>query len=278
MERVQLCCPCWRLAGGEPFDSPEYLFEVKWNGIRALASRPCESQSPGGWDLWGRHRADYRVRYPEMQVLAALPPGTTLDGELVLMPQGLPDLEAILARHQITNSAKIQHFSRQQPVTYVVFDLLAHEGRSLLGQPLQARRALLQELLARYGRSHGYAVFRGDRWPWPKYFSSMPCDKVRKGSWPSIWPAAICQANVRPAGSKSNRRGGCRASSSAGNREFVACAVSWWRRRGVAGCSLRGQRCVPALPLTTGNALPALLAARGRSRPVVCLSSPRLVG
>jgi bifunctional non-homologous end joining protein LigD len=32
----------------------------------------------------------------------------------------------------------------------VVFDLLAHQGRSLLGQPLQARRALLQELLARW--------------------------------------------------------------------------------------------------------------------------------
>ncbi len=145
-------------ARAEPFDSPEYLFEVKWNGIRALASRPCGSQSPGDWDLWGRHRADYRVRYPEMQVLAALPPGTILDGELVLMPQGLPDLEAILARHQLTNPAKIQHASRQQPVTYVVFDLLAHQGRSLLGQPLQARRALLQELLARLARTAG-AVF-----------------------------------------------------------------------------------------------------------------------
>ena len=86
-------------ARGEPFDSPEYLFEVKWNGIRALASRSHKSQSTG-WELWGRELADYRSRYPEMQVLAGLPPGTILDGELVRLPQGVPDLEAILARHQ----------------------------------------------------------------------------------------------------------------------------------------------------------------------------------
>jgi hypothetical protein len=36
-------------APGEPFDSAEYLFEVKWNGIRALAARHTE-----GWDMWGR--------------------------------------------------------------------------------------------------------------------------------------------------------------------------------------------------------------------------------
>src|SRR5450755_3764006 len=92
---------------GQPFDFAEYLFEIKWNGIRALASRSHKSQPPE-WDLWGRDVADYRSRYPELQVLAALPPGTILDGELVLVSQGVPDLEAILARHQLSNPIKIQ--------------------------------------------------------------------------------------------------------------------------------------------------------------------------
>ena len=48
---------------GLPFDSSEYLFEVKWNGIRALASQSHRSQPAGGWDLWGRDLADYRGRY-----------------------------------------------------------------------------------------------------------------------------------------------------------------------------------------------------------------------
>jgi bifunctional non-homologous end joining protein LigD len=87
---------CWPMLAvpGEPFDSTDYLFEVKWNGIRALAAR-----NSGGWDLWGRERADYRLRYPDMQVLAQLPPGTILDGELIRAPDGLPDLDALLARH-----------------------------------------------------------------------------------------------------------------------------------------------------------------------------------
>jgi bifunctional non-homologous end joining protein LigD len=140
----QRCLPMLA-ARAEPFDSTEYLFEVKWNGIRALAARHSDS-----WDLWGRDVADYRTRYPEMDVLAALPPGTILDGELVIMPQGLPDLDAILARHQLCHSAKIQLASREQPVTYVVFDLLAHQGRSLVGQPLKTRRALLEDLLMRW--------------------------------------------------------------------------------------------------------------------------------
>jgi bifunctional non-homologous end joining protein LigD len=84
-----------------------------------------------------------------MQVLAALP-DTILDGESVLPSGGVPNLEAMLARHQLRQPAKIQHGSQHQSVTYVVFDLLAHQGRSLVGQPLQIRRILLQDLLARW--------------------------------------------------------------------------------------------------------------------------------
>jgi bifunctional non-homologous end joining protein LigD len=189
---------------GEPFDSSEYLFEVKWNGIRALARRSHVSQPIGGWDLWGRDLADYRCRYPEMQVLAALPPGTILDGELVLQSEGIPDLEAILARHQLSHPAKIQHCSRQQPVTYVVFDLLAHHGRSLVGQPLQARRALLQDLLARWQEprvqfSEGIvgpgrlffeqAVRQGQEGVMAKHLASRYLPGKRSSCWLKIKPA-----------------------------------------------------------------------------------------
>jgi bifunctional non-homologous end joining protein LigD len=93
---------------GEPFASPEWLFEVKWNGVRALAAR-----TSGGWQLWGRNRVDYGGRYPELDVLRSLPPGTVLDGELVLLSDRLPDLEGVLARHQLTRAAHIQ--SVRQP-------------------------------------------------------------------------------------------------------------------------------------------------------------------
>src|SRR5687767_1283490 len=134
-------------AAGAPFDSEEHLFEVKWDGVRALASA-----GPMGWRLWGRDGADYTARYPELDVLGRLPAGTVLDGELVRPgPSGLPDLPAVQARHQTTDPAWVRHASRAQPVTYVVFDLLAEQGRPLLGRPLRARRAGLEALLARLG-------------------------------------------------------------------------------------------------------------------------------
>src|SRR5260370_10947534 len=58
-----------------PFDDPEYLFEIKWDGVRALAAVEEE-----GWRLWGRGLADYTARYPELAVLRGLPAGEAVGG------------------------------------------------------------------------------------------------------------------------------------------------------------------------------------------------------
>jgi bifunctional non-homologous end joining protein LigD len=71
----------------EPFDSSEYGFELKWDGIRALAA-----VEKGGWQLWGRERADYTGRYPELDVLRRWPAGTLVDGELVAFDADLVSL------------------------------------------------------------------------------------------------------------------------------------------------------------------------------------------
>jgi ATP-dependent DNA ligase len=126
---------------GEPFDSSEYLFEVKWDGVRALAL-----VEGGRWRLWGRGLADYTDRYPEMEVLRRLPSGTVLDGELVVLRDGRADLGAILRRHQLASARKIKQASRHLPVTYVLFDCLYRQGRPLLDQPLAARRGVLADL------------------------------------------------------------------------------------------------------------------------------------
>ena len=81
-----------------PFDASEYSFEVKWDGIRALAAVDAS-----GWRMWGRERADYTDRYPEFDMLRCLPTGTLVDGELVAFdPQGRPDLPRLLRRHGLT--------------------------------------------------------------------------------------------------------------------------------------------------------------------------------
>jgi ATP-dependent DNA ligase len=128
-----------------PFDASEYSFEVKWDGIRALAAVDAT-----GWRLWGRERADYTARYPEFEVLRCLPIGTLADGELVAFdPQGRPDLPRLLRRHGLTDPWRIVQARRWCPVRYVVFDLLYHAGRYLLHEPLARRRELLAEIVAR---------------------------------------------------------------------------------------------------------------------------------
>ena len=77
-----------------PFDSAEHVFEVKWDGVRALAA-----VASGRWRLWGRQGADYTPRYPELAVLGRLPVGTVVDGELVVWQAGRADFPALMRRH-----------------------------------------------------------------------------------------------------------------------------------------------------------------------------------
>jgi bifunctional non-homologous end joining protein LigD len=128
-----------------PFDSPEYSFEWKWDGIRALTA-----VEPAGWRLWGRERADYTARYPELEVLRRLPARTLVDGELVAVDaEGRPDLARLLRRHGLTSGWKIGLARRYSPVQYVLFDLLYHRGDCLLQEPLSRRREVLAEACCR---------------------------------------------------------------------------------------------------------------------------------
>jgi ATP-dependent DNA ligase len=87
-----------------PFDSSDFSFEIKWNGIRALAA-----VETAGWRLWGRERADYGARYPELEVLRRLPAGTLVDGELVALDaDGRPDLPRLLRRHGVADPWRIR--------------------------------------------------------------------------------------------------------------------------------------------------------------------------
>jgi bifunctional non-homologous end joining protein LigD len=124
-----------------PFDSAAHAFEIKWDGIRALAA-----VDDHGFRLWGRGQADYTARYPELEVLRALPAGTLLDGELVTISDGLPDLGRLLRRHGLVDPWKIGQARHWCPVQYIVFDVLYERGRSLLREPLWRRQETLAEL------------------------------------------------------------------------------------------------------------------------------------
>lgn len=130
---------------GEAFDSDDHLFEIKWDGTRALAF----IDRPGGYRLLNRRRVDMTARYPELQVLGTLPPGTILDGEIVMLRDGKPDFEALQGREHARNPMHIRFAAARNPAAYVVFDLMFAGFASLMDEPLIERRDVLRYLIER---------------------------------------------------------------------------------------------------------------------------------
>jgi bifunctional non-homologous end joining protein LigD len=182
-----------------PFDAEDYLFEVKWDGVRALAA--VEQHS---WSLWGRHGVDYTPRYPELAVLRRLTSGTVVDGELVTLDQGRADLPALLRRHLRQRTFPASYVTA--PLCYVLFDLLSLRGQWLLKEPLVHRRALLRELLDQIedpllaysdgivGAGRAFfdkVVAEGHEGVVAKHCASRYLPGQRSSSWRKIKPALI---------------------------------------------------------------------------------------
>lgn len=124
---------------GAPFDSDEYLFEIKWDGVRALAS--CEGREA---QLVSRNEQPLSPKFPELfDPLTSLPSSSLLDGELILLRDGRADFPGILERVQRKTPLR----GTVRPVTYVVFDLLFHEGERITSRPFKERRRLLREVI-----------------------------------------------------------------------------------------------------------------------------------
>jgi DNA ligase D-like protein (predicted 3'-phosphoesterase) len=126
-----------RSASG-PFNSDAWLFEIKWDGIRAIAyvNDTLFLKSRNDLELGGQ--------FPELGELLTLAPGTVLDGEIVAMSGGRPDMQALLSRLQ-KGSGRIPPPRATVPVTYIVFDILEKDGKPLLDLPLLERRKILQQ-------------------------------------------------------------------------------------------------------------------------------------
>ena len=134
-----------------PFSSPDWLFEIKWDGIRAL----CTISGSGAVSLRSRNGQELSAVFPEIQEIADLAPeSSVLDGELVAMREGRPDFETLMRRAQNTRPEETASLSGTTPVTYIVFDFLECRGTSLIALPLTRRK----ELLAREVREGRHVV------------------------------------------------------------------------------------------------------------------------
>ncbi|MEY9953199.1 bifunctional non-homologous end joining protein LigD [Leifsonia sp. EB34] len=126
-------------------DESEWAFEMKWDGIRAIAV-----VRDGALRLNTRNGIDVTATYPDLAGLTGLAGDheLVLDGEIVtLTPQGRPDFGLLQTRMGLTRPAEVRAAAERAPAHYFVFDLLELDGEDLRRHPYDERRATLQETL-----------------------------------------------------------------------------------------------------------------------------------
>jgi bifunctional non-homologous end joining protein LigD len=127
----------------EAFDAPEWVFEPKWDGVRAIAI--CSEDIR----LISRNDKDITVAYPELhdlprQVVAL---DAMLDGEIVAFDDGTPSFQRLQQRMHLRDQRRIEEMAKRIPVVYMVFDLLFIDGRDVTSEPLSERRRILEEII-----------------------------------------------------------------------------------------------------------------------------------
>jgi bifunctional non-homologous end joining protein LigD len=136
--------PMLARAGDLPADQSAWSFEVKWDGIRALAY-----VQPGRLRLESRAGNEITDGYPELRGLVTElgMRDAVLDGEIVAFDeQGRPSFERLQKRMHVTSPAAIRRLAASTPVIYAAFDLLYLDGHSLMARPYSERRAALEGL------------------------------------------------------------------------------------------------------------------------------------
>ncbi len=135
--------PMLATIGDHPFSNPSWLFEIKWDGVRALAWI-----DNGALTIRARSGAEITARYPE---LASLPAAIAarqalLDGEIAALDtQGRSDFGLLQERMHVR--APADNLIARVPVVFFAFDLLHCDGYDLRRSPLIERKQLLQRLL-----------------------------------------------------------------------------------------------------------------------------------
>jgi bifunctional non-homologous end joining protein LigD len=128
----------------KPFDDPEWLFEIKWDGYRAIAFI-----AKGKVRLVSRNQNDLTAQYPELQNLAASIKAETaiLDGEIAALDEdGRSSFSLMQQRTGIRERGRRTASRPDIPVLYFVFDLLYLDGYDLRRLPLERRKTILAEI------------------------------------------------------------------------------------------------------------------------------------
>ena len=127
----------------EPFDDDNWIFEPKWDGVRAIAISEVETM------LLSRNQNDITSTYPELAKLheRLVCFDAIVDGEIVAMHNGRPSFERLQSRINLQNPHEIARIAKEIPISFVAYDVLYLDGRSLIKTPIEERKAILDALV-----------------------------------------------------------------------------------------------------------------------------------
>jgi len=133
------------LGKGTPPATGDWLYEVKWDGVRAL----CFIDG-GKLHMVSRNANAMEKQYPELSILPHQVNArqAILDGEIVALDaHGKPSFELLQRRINVAEASAIARLSRNSPVVFIAFDLLYLDGSDLRQTPLIERKKLLKDVL-----------------------------------------------------------------------------------------------------------------------------------
>ena len=120
----------------------QWLHEVKWDGVRVLVD-----VRDGVVRMTSRNDNNVTAAWPELSSSPLGDRDLLVDGEVIaLNDRGVPDFRVLQHRMHLRNAKEVARLVKAVPATLMVFDLLRLDGEDLTGRPLEARRALLEEL------------------------------------------------------------------------------------------------------------------------------------
>lgn len=113
----------------KPFDDKEWIFEIKWDGYRAIGEKNRQAQ------LFSRNSKPFSQFPTIVAELNKIPGKWMIDGEIV-----------VLDKQGRSNFQLLQNYMRRKvsPALYYVFDILSLEGKDLTQLPLMQRREILK--------------------------------------------------------------------------------------------------------------------------------------
>jgi len=210
-----------------PASDAGWAVEVKWDGVRAIAY--CQ---PGRLELQSRNLNEVTAQYPEVRRLSRQlgSRDAVLDGELVAFDEeGRPSFERLQQRIHQTSESVVRRRMESHPVTYVIFDLLYLEGRSLIAEPYGRRRELLEGL-----------ELEGESWQTPAYSTGHVKELLAASAEQRL--EGIVLKRLDSPYSPGKRTGSWLKVKNLGRQEF---AIGGWlpgegRRRGGLGAILLG--------------------------------------